>query len=259
MSGLGGSLESALGALAAAPTLLVASDFDGTLAPIVTNSWEARAPASTLDALTRLADAPCTFVAVVTGRSLAALRALGPMPGNARLIGSHGAEWSDGSMTPLTADQQAALGAARSAAAGVVDGVPGARLEQKPAGFAVHVRAMPDRELAPQVLDRVRDALGDLAGVRVLPGKQVIEATVVDSSKGAALRRLRDVVGADAVFFAGDDVTDETAFVALGDGDVGVKVGNGPTAAGHRVSDVDALAGVLRWLADARSARSPLR
>jgi trehalose 6-phosphate phosphatase len=42
------------------------------------------------------------------------------------------------------------------------------------------------------------------------------------------------------VLYLGDDVTDEDAFTALEDG-VTVKVGEGPTAARHRVAD---LAGV---------------
>ncbi len=253
MGGLDGDLEIALAALAAVPKLLVASDFDGTLAPIVTNAWEAAAPPSTMESLARLADAPATFVAVVTGRSLAALLELCPVPAKASVIGSHGAEWSDGAMSPLTADQESTLAAARSIVGPLLADAPGAVLETKPAGFAVHVRAMPDRSLAPMVLDRVRAALGQVSGVALLPGKQVLEATVVHSSKGAALARLRGSVGADAVFFAGDDVTDETVFALLGGRDVGIKVGSGPTAARYCVPDTAALADVLHWLADARA------
>jgi trehalose 6-phosphate phosphatase len=72
-------------------------------------------------------------------------------------------------------------------------------------------------------------------------------------SKGLALDRLRDRIGADAVFFAGDDVTDETAFVRLRPDDVGVKVGDGDTAAEHRVADPQAVAALLEQLAAARS------
>ena len=54
---------------------------------------------------------------------------------------------------------------------------------------------------------------------------------VVQVSKGAAIDTLRTRLGADAVLFVGDDVTDETAFVRLRPGDVGVKVGEGETAA----------------------------
>ena len=67
-----------------------------------------------------------------------------------------------------------------------------------------------------------------------------------------ALDALREQVRADAVLFAGDDVTDETAFARLRDGDVGVKVGDGETAARFRVADPAAMADVLRRLVELR-------
>ena len=103
------------------------------------------------------------------------------------------------------------------------------------------------------MLDRVAAALDPVDGLVLMSGKQVVEASVVRTSKGLAITRLRDELGADAVFFAGDDVTDEAGFAALGPGDVGVKVGAGPTAAGHCVADTPTLADVLRWLADHRA------
>ena len=73
-------------------------------------------------------------------------------------------------------------------------------------------------------------------------------------SKGLALDRLRERVAADAVLFAGDDVTDETAFARLRPGDVGVKVGDGDTAAEYRVDAPPDITTLLQQLLDTRRA-----
>ncbi|GAB3184391.1 hypothetical protein GCM10027060_21320 [Nesterenkonia halophila] len=90
----------------------------------------------------------------------------------------------------------------------------------------------------------------------------VVEVPVVHATKGEAIRTLRRRTGAAAVFFAGDDVTDEQGFAVLGDDDVGVKVGTGETRAGHRISAPSDLAGVLAAIAaraEARGADAPPR
>jgi trehalose 6-phosphate phosphatase len=61
---------------------------------------------------------------------------------------------------------------------------------------------------------------------------------------------LRESTGAAAVVFVGDDVTDEHAFAILGTGDIGIKVGDGVTAAKYRVPDVAAVADVFNRLAN---------
>lgn len=43
-------------------------------------------------------------------------------------------------------------------------------------------------------------------------GKDVLDLAVVETTKGSAVDALRAALGVDAVLFAGDDVTDETAF-----------------------------------------------
>jgi trehalose 6-phosphate phosphatase len=58
------------------------------------------------------------------------------------------------------------------------------------------------------------------------------------------------------VLFAGDDVTDETAFARLRPGDVGVKVGPGDTAAQHRVDEPSDITTLLQQLVAARRSGS---
>jgi trehalose 6-phosphate phosphatase len=54
------------------------------------------------------------------------------------------------------------------------------------------------------------------------------------------------------VLFLGDDVTDETAFARLKSGDVGVKVGDGDTAAEFRVGAPEDVTALLEALLAAR-------
>ncbi len=89
-------------------------------------------------------------------------------------------------------------------------------------------------------------------------GKEVLELSVSAATKGTALQALRSRlgIGAGAVVYLGDDVTDELAFGALDQtgGDLAIKVGNGETIAGHRVADPAAVAQLLGSLAERRAA-----
>jgi len=82
----------------------------------------------------------------------------------------------------------------------------------------------------------------------------VLEFAVRSTTKGEAIEHLRRYTAADAVFYAGDDVTDEDAFAALQPHDVGIKVGPGETAATFRVAGPAELSRALAALAAARSA-----
>ena len=80
MSDLAADLRHALSQAARAPRLLVASDFDGTLAPIVNNPADARPLPAASAVLRALADLPATTVALISGRSLRDLTALSGGP-----------------------------------------------------------------------------------------------------------------------------------------------------------------------------------
>ncbi|GAA5122236.1 trehalose-phosphatase [Pseudonocardia adelaidensis] len=243
-------LDAAVRALARAPRLLVALDFDGVLAPIVSVPSDARPLPDSAAALEELATLPDTTVALLSGRGRADLAAVSGFGDPIRLIGSHGSEFDDGASL-LDDEQRARLEQLTAELRGLVDGEPGVTLERKPAGVAVHVRNAPP-DVGTRVLDAVRAGPATWDGVEATPGKAVLDLSVAKMDKGAALDLLRERVAADAVLFAGDDVTDETAFSRLRPDDVGVKVGPGDTAARHRVDAPPDVTTLLRQLVETR-------
>lgn len=253
-AGLDQELYAALAALAARPRFLLGVDFDGTLAPFVVHPMDARPLPGAMDALRRLAGEPGVTVALVSGRQLEALAQLtGVGPGEPIvLVGSHGVEWStaaedDGHL--LSAAQRELLATLTREVEDIVDHHEGSRIERKPAAVAVHTRGLP-----PEVSTAALDAAAALAdrhtGVHPLPGKEVVELSVLETGKGHALRALAARVNAEAVGYLGDDVTDERAFAALDParGDVTVKVGTGETAASHRIGEPADVVTVLQQL-----------
>jgi trehalose 6-phosphate phosphatase len=252
VTALADEVRTALAELARVPTLLVALDFDGVLAPIVQDPSSSRPLPGSATAVGALAGLPATTVAMLSGRALGDLREVSGFGPPVRLVGSHGGEFDDGPLE-LTDEQRSAKEALITAVQAVVDGEPGVRLEGKPAGIVVHVRGA-DPGVGERVLDAVRAGPAQRPGVEATEGKAVLEMAVLKVSKGSAIDTLRAQLGADAVLFVGDDVTDETAFARLRPGDVGIKVGDGDTAAGYRVGTPEDVTTVLEKLLAARRA-----
>ncbi|MEM1250534.1 MAG: trehalose-phosphatase, partial [Acidobacteriota bacterium] len=247
------SLEDRLRELARTPTLLVASDYDGTLSPIVDDPQLAYPERESVAALRALADLVDTHVVVVSGRSLRDLAALSRLPSEIRLVGSHGSEFDAGFATALSPETIALRETVTRRLAEIAARDSGFHVEKKPASAAFHYRNAPP-SLAETALTDILEGPGALSGVSVKRGKMVVELTVVDTSKGSALDLLRRQVAADAVIFLGDDVTDEDGFKALRGPDVGVKVGPEETTAEFRVHSTPDVARVLAHLDELRRA-----
>lgn len=244
-------LRHRLGAIAGAPVLLVACDYDGTLAPLVPDPSRAFPHPPSLDGLKALARLPHTHAALISGRALGDLRRFVDPPDGLILVGSHGAEWGDEKIA-LTASQSALLERLGAELDSAAKSLPGLAVERKPCGVALHYRNAADVASAEALAMRLQAQWDAVEGVWTRPGSMVIECTVIRADKGAALRRIRYERGATAVVFLGDDATDEDAFRALEPADLGIKVGDGDTAATVRVSGVEAVAEVLATLADLR-------
>ncbi len=244
MSAVPPGLVAALTDLAARRPLLIASDYDGVLAPLVGDPAAAVPSPGVAGAMARIAAADGVTVALVSGRGVEDLRRVSGLSGPYRWVGSHGAEY-DGPLADALAGRRDALA---DRLAPLVAAVPGARLEVKPASVAVHVRQVADPAAAAALLVAA-DSAAD-PSLTKKPGKAVLELAVTDADKGSAVTRLRADLGVAAAVYLGDDVTDEDVFRVLGPDDVGVKVGAGETVAAHRVADTDGALAVLRLLAD---------
>lgn len=239
-------VREALSDIAARRPLLMITDFDGTLSPIVADPGQAALAEGAGPILLRLAGFPGVHAAVMSGRGYSDLaERVGRLPG-VHLIGSHGAEYG-GAADSTRTEQRDELVAELEA---LLEPYEGAFLEIKPVSASVHTRRMADRDSAAALRDQTLAGPAAVSGRTVKVGKEVIEIGVVEADKGVALRRLADEVGAAAIVYLGDDVTDEDAFAVLGPDDVGIKVGEGPTRAGYRLPDSAGVLSALDHLAD---------
>ncbi|MEU4444923.1 trehalose-phosphatase [Actinosynnema sp. NPDC050801] len=246
-------LRRAIVQLARTPRLLVACDYDGTLAPIVANPEDARPLPESVGALRSLAGLHETTTAVISGRALRDLATLSRLPSEVHLVGSHGSEFDVGFVHALDADAKQLHRRLEIRLEEIVAGHEGVGLEVKPASIAVHVRRA-DPAVGERVLDDVRTGPATWDGVQVTEGKAVIELAVVQTDKGHALDVLRHRASATAAVFVGDDVTDEKAFARLSGPDVGIKVGDGESLAQYFVDDTLDVATVLAFLLEERRA-----
>ena len=197
---------------------LIALDFDGTLAPIVSEPSAARPYPGVLPALRRLATGVGTL-AIITGRPAPAAVELGGFAGIPGLIviGHHGWErWESGKLTSPPPPPEVAQARARLpgvlAEAGAADGT---WVEDKGHALVVHTRRTADPEAA---LAQLTGPLADFArqtGLDCKPGRLVIELRPRGVDKGTAITELAAERDPAAVLFAGDDLGDIPAFEAV--------------------------------------------
>lgn len=189
--------------------LLVASDLDGTLAPIVPVAAQARVPAPTLAILDRLSSA--ARVAVITGRDLNTARRMVPCEGVV-VVGSHGLEPSFETDLLPGVDRVKLNAALEEVEQRVISAVPSVYLhvERKAISTAFHFRQTPELE------DSLRRALAELPDVlRLREGRMVLEVLPnARGGKGLAFTALARHFRAHSVFVLGDDATDVAMFRA---------------------------------------------
>ena len=245
-------LTSALRAFASRETILIALDFDGTLAPLVDDPEDSRMIAPARQALEKLTALSGVSVAIVTGRAIDSVKRVADPLKEWFLVGSHGIEvLSPGDLMSYETPWLVPVDLTEAFAA-VVKAHPGTRLEHKPFGLALHTRGVEqsvaqDAESAAQ---RVCDAWdGDLV---VRTGHGIVEFSIQEATKGDGIDEVRRRLRPSAVLFAGDDRTDEDGFAVLGPNDVSIRVGGGSTNATFRVSRISELVTSLETVLQAR-------
>ncbi|QBY00357.1 trehalose-phosphatase [Rhodophyticola sp. CCM32] len=221
-------------------------DFDGCLVAIAPRPDAVVIPRGLVQMLDRLYHRAGGALALVSGRAIADLQ--GFLPGlNVPMVGCHGAEHARGRgrVTRLRVDRDilAQAIAALHAAAGPV---PGFLVEVKPVSVGLHYRANPALEPeAEAIMGRIAKAA---PGFHLHQSKQMIELRPDGADKGQAVAKLLSEASFQGrcPVVMGDDLTDEPAFAqANRRGGVSVKIGQGATAARHRLRDPQQ---VRHWL-----------
>ncbi len=247
-------LERRIDHLARQAVLLIATDYDGTLAPIVTDPSKATPHRESLVALNALAELPQTHVAVISGRSLRDLASLASFDGRIGLVGSHGSEFDAGFVETLTRSQRDLLDAIENELTSILKTTgDNFSLERKPASIAFHYRNASAEE-GQAARRKVLEGPAKYDGVFVKQGKMVVELSVLPTNKGTAFFAMRQRCAAVAAIFLGDDITDEDVFLRLCGPDVGVKIGSEDTAAKYRVNTTEDVARLLARLCERRRA-----
>jgi trehalose 6-phosphate phosphatase len=232
--------------------VLLAFDYDGTLAPIVSDPARAPMRRSTRARLERVA--ALYPVAVISGRARAdARKQLGGIRVK-QVIGNHGLEpWHASPGLSRKVRRWLPLLERRLAP------LKGVTLEDKTYSVAIHYRHSREKRKVRAAIARAAESLGE---VRVLGGKQVVNLVPNGvPHKGVALERERARLGCDTAVYVGDDQTDEDVFALDQPGRLlGIRVGRSRTsAAAYYIPGQAEIDELLRVLVDARRAAAPLR
>lgn len=222
-------------------------DIDGTLLEFENHPDRVRANNELILMLTSISSLLGGALALVSGRPLHDIdRVFEPWQPFA--AGGHGAEVRGSTGTRFHSPDPYQLGATRTALTEGVATLPGAWIEDKGYGLALHFREAPHHEDAARALAE-QVAANFPGSFEVQRGAFVYELRQVSVDKGKAIDDLMaepPFAGRRPVVF-GDDHTDEFAFVsAHRHGGTSVLVGaRDDTVAQYRITDPE---GVRRWL-----------
>jgi len=212
--------------LKSANHVLLLSDFDGTLTPIVDRPESTVLSEEATRLLRTVAKNRRYTVGVVSGRALVDLKGKVNVEGII-YAGNHGLEiegFGSDFLDPVAEEMRPFLQLLSQALLATLRGIKGVFVENKGLTLSVHYRSVDDAEetRVKDAFARVTDSLHVTGRIRVTEGKKVYEIRPpVDWDKGKAIawliarcRETRGKGGALPVYL-GDDLTDEDGFKVI--------------------------------------------
>jgi trehalose 6-phosphate phosphatase len=255
------------GWLAEGGRVLLISDYDGTLSPIVREPAKAWLPADVRHNLRALSGCPHVRLAIISGRDLCDLRARVGVT-DAIYGGCHGLEVDGPDMAfshPDAEAQQESLRMISLALNQRAQSVAGMRVEAKRLGVALHYRDVPDDQLRQVEVELSRAIQRSGHRLKIFHGSKVLEVLPqVAWNKGQCARWIVQSMERLSpqplmTLYMGDDWTDEQAFEALACQAITIKVGGAaPISRAHYrfpdVGEVQALVAGFAGLAEVKGA-----
>jgi trehalose-phosphatase len=248
--------------------LLLMTDYDGTLTPIVDDPADAFLTEDTREQLLRIARSPRGSVAIISGRGLDDLRARVAIP-EVIYAGCHGLEVAGPGLEfrhPDAVAQQTMLWAVGETLARRAPTVSGMRVEAKGLAVAVHYRHVAADEIRRVEIELARAIREQGSRLKIFHGTKVIEVLPqVAWTKGECARWIQERVlaagpgsGPALWLYLGDDWTDEHAFEMLSGLALTIRVGDAVPAskAAYRLRDVGEVQQLLTALAEGATAGS---
>lgn len=231
-AGLGQLLEnvSALDVFSGRRPWILALDYDGTLAPFRPERDHAQPYAGMRDVLDRLPTHGESRFVLISGRNAADVSRLLNIQPPPEIWGCHGAQRTapgiPEEMASLSPEQATALEHAQSLVSDP------SLMEVKPCGLALHWRGLTSGQrtkLESVIKPKLRE-LADASGLELHPFDGGLELRLPGVTKGAAIETLLREHPEALIFYLGDDLTDEDAFLALQGKGIGVLVQHTPRA-----------------------------
>ncbi|MDG2262568.1 MAG: DUF5911 domain-containing protein, partial [Actinomycetota bacterium] len=162
-------LDERIGQIARVPQLLIACDYDGTIAPIVSDPMQAGPRSDTVVAMRALAELPQTNVAVISGRALRDLATLSRLPHEIRLVGSHGSGFDVGTGADLPPQSLELRSQITTELRSLAERAPGSFLEQNKGAALNEIR----RQVNASAVLFIGDDLTDEDGFATLGGPDI--------------------------------------------------------------------------------------